>query len=164
MVAVRYAYLLALVFWVGGLLALGGIAAPAIFASLTSAHALAGREMAGLAFGAVLRRFHLAAYISAGVMILSLVAMAVLGPRPARLAIRLGIVAVMTALTLYSGLIVSPRVERLRDAIGGPVAARPESDARRAEFGRLHGLSTLLLALSAAGGLVLLYWEARPND
>jgi hypothetical protein len=97
-------------------------------------------------------------------MILSLVAMAALGPRPARLAVRFGIVVVMTALTLYSGLILSPRVERLRDAIGGPVAALPESDPRRAQFGRLHGLSTLLLGITAAGGLVLLYWEARPNE
>lgn len=161
MVALRYAYLLALVFWFGGLLALGGIAAPAIFASLTGVHGVAGRETAGLVFGAVLRRFHLAAYVSAAVMLLSLVAMAALGPRPVRLAVRVVTVVLMAALTLYSGLVVSPRVERLRDAIGGPVATLPESDPRRAEFGRLHGLSTLLLGLTAAGGLVLLYLEAR---
>ncbi len=164
MLALRYAYLLALVFWVGGLLAIGGIAAPAIFAALTTAHGVAGRETAGLVFGALLRRFHLAVYVSATVMILSLVAMAALGPRPVRLAIRLTTVVLMTVLTLYSGLIVSPRVERLRDSIGGPVAALPESDPRLAEFGRLHGLSTLLLGLTAAGGLMLLYWEARPNE
>jgi uncharacterized membrane protein len=164
MVALRYAYLFALVLWVGGLLALGGIAAPALFASLTAAHGVAGREMAGLAFGAVLRRFHLAAYISAAVMVVSLMGMAALGPRPARFAVRLAIVVVMGALTLYSGLVVSGRVERLRNEIGRPVAALAESDARRARFGRLHGLSTVLLGLTAAGGLALLYLEARTND
>lgn len=164
MVALRYAYLLALVFWVGGLLALGGIGAPAIFGSLVSAHGVAGRETAGLVFGAVLRRFHLAAYICAGVMVLSLMAMAALGPRPARFAVRLGIVVLMTVLTLGSGLLVSPRVERLRESIGGPVSALPEADARRMAFGRLHALSTLLLGITAAGGLALLYWEARTND
>lgn len=164
MVALRYAYLLALVVWVGGLIALGGIAAPAIFASLAGAHGMAGREMAGLAFGAVLRRFHLAAYISAAVMIVSLAAMAALGPRPTRFAIRVGIVFLMGALTLYSGLIVSPRVERLRNAIGAPVASLPESDPRRLEFVKLHGLSTVLLGITAAAGLVLILLETRTND
>jgi len=164
MVALRYAYLLALVVWVGGLIALGGIAAPAIFASLTGAHGLAGREMAGLVFGSVLRRFHVTAYISAAVMLLSLGGMAALGPRPSRFAVRVAIVLVMGALTLYSGLIVTPKVERMRDGIGGPVAALAESDPRRAEFGRLHGLSTLLLGMTALGGLALLFLEARTND
>jgi uncharacterized protein DUF4149 len=164
MVALRYAYLLALVVWVGGLIALGWIAAPAIFGTLGGTHGVAGREMAGLVFGAVLRRYHLAAYMCAGVMLVALGAMAALGPRPARFAIRVGIVLAMGALTLYSGLVVSPRVERLRDGIGGPVAALPESDPRRAEFGRLHGLSTLLAGIAAAGGLMLLFLEARTND
>lgn len=164
MVTLRYAYLLALVFWVGGLLALGGIAAPATFAALTGAHGVAGREMAGLAFGAMLRRFHVAAYASAAIMFASLIVMAALGPRPVRLAVRLGILIVMAALTLYSGMVVSPRIERLQRAVGGPVAALAETDPRRAEFGRLHGLSTLLLGVTAAGGLALLFWEARAHD
>ncbi len=164
MVTLRYAYLLALVFWVGGLLALGGIAAPATFAALTGAHGVAGREMAGLAFGAMLRRFHLAAYASAAVMIVSLVVMAALGPRPVRLAVRLGIIGVMLAAMLYSGLVVSPRIARMQREIGGPVAALPETDPRRGTFGRLHGLSTILLGVTAAGGLALLFWEARAHD
>jgi uncharacterized membrane protein len=164
MVTLRYAYLLALVFWIGGLLALGGIAAPATFAALTGAHGVAGREMAGLAFGAMLRRFHLAAYASAAIMIVSLVAMAALGPRPARLAVRLVIIAAMSAVMLYSGMVVSPRIARMQRAIGGPVAALPDTDARRAAFGRLHGLSTILLGMTAAGGLALLFWEARTHD
>jgi hypothetical protein len=164
MVALRYAYLVALVVWLGGLIALGGIAAPAIFSALAGAHGVAGREMAGLAFGAALRRFHLAAYICAALMMVSLGAMAALGPRPARFALRLGIVVVMSGFTLYSGLIVGPKVEHLRSSIGGPVAALPEADPRRAEFGRLHGLSTILLGVTAAAGLLLLFLEARPND
>jgi hypothetical protein len=155
---------LALVFWVGGLLALGGIAAPATFSALTAAHGAAGREMAGLAFGAVLRRFHVAAYASAAIMVVTLLIMAALGPRPVRLAVRLAIVACMAAVTIYSGTILSPRIERMRRDIGGPVASLSGSDPRRAEFGRLHGWSTLLLGATAVGGLALLFWEARTND
>jgi hypothetical protein len=161
MVTLRFAYLLALVFWLGGLLVLGSVAAPATFATLTGADGVAGRETAGLVFGAVLRRFHLGAYAAAGVMTASLLAMAALGPRPVRFAVRLAIVVVMTALTGYSGASVSPRIERMQRAIGGSVAGLPEGDPRRAEFGRLHGLSTLLLGATAVGGLALLVWEAR---
>lgn len=164
MVALRYAYLLALVVWGGGLITLGGVAAPSIFSALAGANGMAGREMAGLVFGAVLRRFHVVMYGCAGVMVLSLVAMAALGPRPARFATRVGIVIVMAILSAWSGLIVSPRVEHLRNEIGGPVAALPSSDPRRAEFGRLHGISTLLLGITTAGGLALLFLEARTND
>lgn len=164
MFAVRYAYLLALAVWLGGLVTLGAIAAPAVFASLTAAYGMAGREMAGLAFGTALRRFHLVAYACAGVMIVTFSLMAVLGPRPVRFAVRLGIILGMLAVTLYSGLVVSRRVERLRAAIGGPVAALPDGDPRRAAFGRLHALSTALLSTTAAGGLALLFWESRRND
>lgn len=164
MVALRYAYLLALVIWLGGLIALGGIAAPAIFAALTGAHGAGGREMAGLAFGAVLRRFHLVAYLCAALMIVSLGGMAALGPRPSRFALRLVIVLLMGGLMLYSGFMVSPKVEHLRSTITGPVGALPATDPRRAEFGRLHGLSTILLGATAAAGMMLLFLEARPND
>lgn len=164
MVALRYAYLLALVFWVGGMLALGGVAAPAIFAALTGAHGAAGREMAGLAFGAVLRRFCFGASIASAVMVLSLMVMAAIGPRPVRLAWRLALIVVMAALTVYSGFVIGPRVESLRREIRAPVASLPEADPRRAEFGRLHRLSTMLLGAAAVGGLALLAWEARSND
>ena len=36
--------------------------------------------------------------------------------------------------------------------IGGPVAALPEDDPRRASFYQLHGLSNLLLSATAVGG------------
>lgn len=164
MLAVRYAYLLALVLLLGGLLAIGGIAAPAIFAALTGAHGVAGREMAGLAFGAVLARFHVAAGASLLVMFAALTLMAALGPRPVKFAVRMTIVAIMAAATLYSGLVVSGQIERLRREIGGVVAELPAGDPRRIRFGRLHGLSTALLSITAVGGLALLYWEARVHE
>ena len=164
MVALRYAYLLALVFWLGGMLALGGVAAPAIFAALTGAHGMAGREMAGLAFGAVLRRFCFGASIASAVMILSLVATAIIGPRPVRFARRLALIVIMAALTVYSGFVIGPRVDAMRRAIGAPVASLADTDPRRVEFARLHRLSSALLGAAVVGGLALLVWEARAND
>jgi hypothetical protein len=164
MLALRYAYLLALVFWLGGLLAIGGIAAPAIFEALSAASGVPGRELAGLTVGAVLRQFYVATCFAAAVMLASFTLMAALGPRPVRFAVRLSILVAMTAVTLYSGFVLGPRVQRMQRDIGGPVAALPEQDSRRVAFGRLHGLSTALLMLTAAGGLVLVYWEARTHE
>ena len=88
--------------------------------------------------------------------------MALLGPRPVAFGIRIGICVSMVVLTLYSGLVVSSRIERLQRDITGSVSSLPEADPRRDQFGRLHALSAVLMTLSATGGLALLYWEARP--
>jgi hypothetical protein len=45
--------------------------------------------------------------------------------------------------------------------VQGPVAALPDTDPRRIEFNRLHGLSNILFSITAIGGLALCWWEAR---
>jgi hypothetical protein len=164
MLVLRYAYLLALVLWLGGMVVLGWLAAPAVFGVLQASSGVAGRELAGAVFGDILRRFHPLAYACGVVMLAALSAMAALGPRPARFGLRVAIVAIMLAIALVSGLGISRRIDTLRRQIGGPVAALDAADPRRVEFGRLHGLSTLLLLVNVAGGLTLLYWEARAHD
>ena len=161
MLALRFAGLLALAVWVGGLVALGAIAAPAIFDAVTLRQIADGRALSGAIFGEILRRFHLVAYACAAAVIGSLIIRAVLGPRPRRFAVRLAIAAVMLAATAYSGLIVSPRIERLRTDIGVSPSSLAESDPRRAAFGQLHGLSTALQFVPLVGGLLLLHFEAR---
>lgn len=174
MLGLRYIYVLSLAIWVGGTIAIGGIAAPATFASLTSHDPAAiptaaaavgdlagGRLLAGIVFGEVLRRFYLASYAAGGALLLSLIVMALLGPRPAGFLIRAGIAFVMLALTVYAGVILAAQITALQKEIGVSVASLPAGDPRRIEFGQLHGLSTLLMALTGVGGLALLYWEAR---
>ncbi|HXH07526.1 MAG TPA: DUF4149 domain-containing protein, partial [Vicinamibacterales bacterium] len=157
----RYLYLLALVVWIGGIAALGGVAAPALFETLPRAVGPAGRELAGAAFGEILRRFHLVAYGAASVMLASLVVARILGPRPVHFGARTAIVSAMLGLTLCSGVVVGRRIAAVRAEIRGPVAGLPDTDPRRIEFGRLHALSTVLMLLTGAAGLALLAWEAR---
>jgi hypothetical protein len=163
MLAARYVYLLALTVWLGGMIALGGIAAPAAFQVLQGRDPVVGRVLAGAVFGETLRRFHLVSYGAAGVMLLALGVMALLGPRPAPFRVRVAVIVAMLAVSLYSGIALSGRIERLRGEIGGSVQNLPDTDPRKAEFGRLHGLSTVLMLVNVAGGLVLLYWEARTD-
>ena len=61
MAVLRYATLLALAVWIGGLIALGAIAAPAIFQVVADKGVPAGRALSGAIFGEVLRRFYLVA-------------------------------------------------------------------------------------------------------
>jgi hypothetical protein len=159
MLALRYAAVLALVFWMGGLLVLGAIAAPAIFDVLGS-RSPEGRVLAGAVFGETLTRFHTVAYACGALVAASLTIRAVLGPRPRRFAVRVLISIVMIGATAYSGLVLLPRIDAAR-ASGLTPSTLPESDPRRAEFGRLHGLSTSLQLVPVLGGLVLLFFELK---
>ena len=74
---------------------------------------------------------------------------------------RLAIVGLMLTASLVSGLVVDRRIADLRTAIGRPVSSLPAEDPRRVAFGRLHALSTSLMGVAVAGGLLLCYWETR---
>jgi len=160
MIVLRYAYVLALTTWLGGMVVLGAIAAPATFAVLQASSPAEGRILAGAVFGDMLQRFHPVTYGCGVVMLGALVLMAVLGPRPPAFAVRAALVATMLAVSLYSGLWVSGEIASLQASIGAPVSSLPADDPRRTRFGRLHGLSTVLMMLNVAGGLALLGWEA----
>ena len=163
MLVLRYAYLLALVVWLGGIVVLGAVVAPSVFQVLPTREPEAGRILAGAVFGAALGRFHYVAYGCGAVLILTLLSMAVLGPRPAQFALRTILAAIMLGVAVYSGVVVLGSVHRLQREIGIDVApsSLPPGDARRASFDRLHLLSTRLMMVNLVGALVLLYWEAR---
>ena len=161
MLALRYVALLTLVVWVGGLLALGAIAAPSIFDVRAATGPDHGRMLAGALFGEILRRFHLVSYAAGVLLLMTLVVRSVLGPRPRRFAWRAGLATLMLAASAYSGLVVAGRIAALQREIGAAPSSLPEGDARRVEFGRLHGLSTALQLVPVAGGLVLIFWEMK---
>jgi hypothetical protein len=161
MLALRYAALLAIVVWVGGLFALGAIAAPAVFDVVATRQLPEGRLLAGAIFGEILRRFHQVSYICGVAVPVSLTARAVLGPRPRRFALRMGVALMMLAAAGYSGLVLSPRIERLQQSVGVAPSSLAQDDPRRIEFGRLHGLSTSVQIVPLLGGLLLLFFESR---
>lgn len=161
MLAVRYAYVLALVVWLGGMILLGALVAPSTFQVLQSADPVNGRALAGELFGTVLARFHPIAYGAGGVLLLTLVVMRILGPKPPDFAVRALLVAAMLAVSLYSGEVVLRRVEVIQQQVGALPSTLPATDPRRMEFDSLHTLSTRLMMLNIVAALALLYWEAR---
>lgn len=157
----RYVYVLSLVVWLGGMIMLGGIVAPTIFQVLQASAPEAGRALAGEAFGAMLGRFHYVAYGCGGVLLLSLLVMALLGPRPVHFAVRTVLVAGMLAVALYTGRVVLTEVDAIQREVGALPSTLQPTDARRIRFDTLHQLSTRLMMVNIVAGLLLLYWEAR---
>jgi len=161
--ALRYVYVLALAVWLGGMVVLGAVVAPATFQVLQAIEPVNGRLLAGEAFGAILFRFHFVAYGAGAVLLLSLAAMALLGPRPRSFAVRSAIIAIMLAVALYSGHAVLGEIDAIQHEVGGLPSKLPPEDPRRIRFDQLHELSTRLMMLNIVGTLVLVFWEARDH-
>ena len=157
----RFAGLLAAAVWFGGLLTLGAIAAPAVFDTMTAQHVADPRGISGAVVGEILSRFHLVSYGCAVVALASLVARAVLGPRPRRFAARAGLVAAMLAASLYSGIVLRGQIDRLREEIGASPSTLPAGDDRRVRFGRLHAQASAVQIVPLVGSVLLLAFELR---
>jgi uncharacterized membrane protein len=154
--------MLAITVWIGGMIVLSFIVAPAIFKTAPS------RDSAGRSFGLMLRRFHLVAY-ACGIIILAALAfrlsIAFLWSRPyllplvvegrAAMLVRTVIVIVMLGLTLYSDLFVSRRIEGLRSGMPEGIDHLSKTDPRREQFNSLHRLSTTIMAFNLLLGIAL---------
>jgi hypothetical protein len=156
MLALRFVAALAVAVWLGGAVAIASVVAPSAFAVLST-------HDAATMVGETLRRFHLVSYGAGAVVLTAFALMAALGPRPRVFGLRLATVIAMLVATLTSGLWIDRRIAALREAIAAPVSSLPSEDPRRITFGRLHGLSTLLMALTTVGGVLLLYLDARDS-
>jgi Domain of unknown function (DUF4149) len=161
MVVLRYAAIVTLVVWVGGLIVLGGIVAPSIFGVIDASHVPDGRLLAGAVFGDILGRFQTVTYVAGVVLMLTLIVRAILGPRPRRFAWRAALTVLMLGTSLYSGVVVARRIDRLQREIGVAPSSLAADDVRRIEFTRLHQLATGLQLVPLLGGLSLIYWEIK---
>ena len=161
MVLLRYLYVVALVLWVGGLITAGALVAPSVFGVLQAWNESQGRVLAGQVFGEVLLRLTWLSYAMGGVMFITLTLHRLLGARPVKYGIRVGIMGLMLLMMMITGFILIPQVDVIQAEVQGPMAALPDTDPRRMEFNRLHGISNILFSITAIGGLALCWWEAR---
>jgi len=157
----RFASCLALALWIGGLAVLGGVAAPTLFEVLESGDPTGGRVLAAELFGTIFTRFQHLAWILGGCLVGLLILRGVLGPRPRPFAIRFGAATLMLALSLVTGLVLVPRIDAIRLDTKGALAALADTDARKIEFGRLHGLSNGLMGVTLISGIWLLWMEMK---
>jgi hypothetical protein len=161
MAGLRFASLLTLAVWVGGIVVLGGVGAPALFAALESRDTAGGRMLAAELFGEMFVRFQHLAWALGGVLVLLLILRRVLGPRPRPFALRLSAASAMLGLSLVGGLVLAPRIEAIRLDTKGAIAALEDDDPRKIEFGRLHGLSNALMGVTLVVGVGMLWLEMK---
>lgn len=158
MTVLRFASLVALTLWVGGLAALGLVVAPSLFSVLTAHDPEGGRTLAGLAFGTIFESY---LRLSLG---LGAIVACTLGWRAARrrergLVWRFGVLASMLGATVLTASVIGPRIDAIRMSTPTPIADLADTNPVKMEFGRLHGLSGVLMAGTIAGGLILLWRE-----
>ncbi len=161
MVVLRSLYLLALVFWVGGMVALGTFASPAIFDVLEAYHGSAGRLEAGEVFGEMLRRFRSFEYGSAVVLLGCLGTLTYKGPRPSVIGIRVATVLLMLCISLYAGLGITGQLDGLQAEMAANIASLAAENDYAARYDNLYTQTTVLLLLNLGFGLSLIYWEAK---
>jgi hypothetical protein len=161
MILLRYLYVVALVLWVGGLVVAGALVAPSVFGVLQAWNESQGRVLAGRVFGEVLLRLTWLSYAMGGVMFIALTLHRLLGARPVKYGIRVGIMALMLVLMMVTGFWLIPQIDAIQLGVSGPMSELPATDPRRAQFDQLHGLSNILFSITAIGGLALCWWEAR---
>ena len=135
--------------WLGAALMVAAVVAPAAFAVLPT------RTLAGALVGRVLP-----ALFWSG-MVIGLIVAVVSWTMPHRLWRVAGAVTLAGACAAAQ-LVVAPRIQRVREQIGGAVDALDPSDPRRQAFGRLHGISVAWMGVGAIAALVVLILLLRP--
>jgi uncharacterized membrane protein len=153
--------IIAITIWVGGMAALAFIAAPAVFQTAPS------RENAGRIFGLILKRFHPVMYIC-GVVILIAGVMRWVGSYNHHLhaseITRYLIAILMIGLSLYSGFVVSRKLDRMRARMSAGIDHVSKDDPRRVEFNNLHRLSTTIMAFNLLLGFAMVVMFALKDE
>jgi len=143
--------------WIGAALITVAVVAPGAFAVLPS------RTMAGTMVGRVLPTLFVAG------MVIGLLVAAVAGNAPASGALR-GAIGTGLLAAFACGVAqfwITPKLDRLRAEMGGPVDALPADDARRVAFGLFHGYNVAGLGVAmigAAACLGFLLFALRPRS
>jgi uncharacterized membrane protein len=141
----RFLLVLSLVVWIGGVIFFSFVVAPAVF-SILSAQAVAGRIVSS-----ALGSLHLVG-LACGVIFLAATFLTEL----ARAKILRVFVVLMILCTAYSQFRITPQMQQIREAVGGPIQALPPQDAGRAAFDRLHEMSVALEGVVLLCGIGLI--------
>jgi len=140
--------------WVGSILAVGYLVAPAIFNTLTD------RQVAGMVAGSV---FKAEAYLSIIICIALMVLANLLVTRgQSQYKIIRLILLGMLICAATASFVMIPWLDTLRDQAlleGMPVMLSPSADL----FRTLHGVSSILFLLQSALGIYLVWRLTKPN-
>ena len=134
-----------LTLWVGGLWAIGYIAAPTLFAMLDD------RKLAGAFAG---QMFHIISYIGLVCGVLLLISLV----KRAGMHWRIWVIVVMVALVACGEFILQPMMESLK------VQGLVEGSATKKQFGMLHGVASMIYLIESLLGLSLVVFGLHNKE
>lgn len=146
----RFLLILSMAVWIGGILFFSFIVAPAIF-SVVGNQAAAG-HIVSRCIGAL----HRLGLLCGVVFLASTLLIELKRVRALRI-----VAGVMILCTAISQFIVTPQMQRIREAVGGAIQALPTVDAGREAFDRLHRFSVSLEGIVLIAGFLALAVIAR---
>ena len=138
----RFVLILSLVVWVGGIVFFSFVVAPAAFSVLPA------QEVAGILVGQSLGALHRIG-LAYGVVFLA----ATFFGRFSQAKFLRVLVGLMLLCTAFSQFRITPQMQTIRAAVGGPIQALPRQDAGRATFDRLHRTSVILEGIVLLAGI-----------
>jgi hypothetical protein len=145
-----FVHLAGMAVWVGGIVALGAIAAPTLFRRLPASDA-------GALFGPMLEVFEKVSTGAAIAAVAGAIAKGWIGEQNANvwMLVRWAALIVMVLLLATANTVVHPRIRALQAKTPG-IGALPDSDPERRAFQKLHKLSERLMTGQLVCGLVVL--------
>ena len=134
-----------LTLWVGGLWAIGYIAAPTLFAMLDD------RKLAGALAG---QMFHIISYIGLVCGVLLLVSLL----KRVGMNWRIWVIAIMVVLVACGEFILQPMMESLK------AQGLIEGSATKKQFGMLHGIASIIYLIESLLGLSLVVFGLQKPE
>ena len=147
----KFIHLSSISVWTGTLVFFSFFAAPSIFKVLP-------RETAGDVVGDIFPKYWAVGYVSGILGLASLLALSYIGGEMP--AARITLFAFMTVVTLYSGLFVGTKARGVKRELRLAQDAA-DKEGLRAEFRKLHALSSILNLVVMATGFVVIFLTAR---
>ncbi|MFQ5560418.1 MAG: DUF4149 domain-containing protein [Nitrospinota bacterium] len=148
---VQFFHLTALALWVGGIVGIGIVAAPSIFKLSAS------RTLAGEIVGNILEKFgKLTLACMVVLAITSLIKYSLWETKNPWILTRYGVLLLMAAATIFSNFVVSPKMAAIKEKLGSFDTTQKE-DPLRVSFNNYHKVSSSLMLLSLACGLLALF-------
>lgn len=164
----RFMAALILMIWLGIMIGLSFLVAPELFSGRIEA--VPSSAVAGEIMSPLLHKMDVVAWVSAPACALIVLALWLGGgkARHNRAAVgSLALLGLALGASIFSGGVLTPKMRGLRadlkQEFGGYDKA-PKTDARRVEFGKLHGASMTLALLEIIAGLGVFYLVTQKLD
>ncbi|MBI2412005.1 MAG: DUF4149 domain-containing protein [Deltaproteobacteria bacterium] len=147
----RFLLLISMVVWIGMLIFFTFFVAPSIFKVLP-------RELASDLVGDLFPKYWMIGYAAGVLSLLSLIAVSLI--EKAFPAARISLVALMTAMTFYSGLIVGEKA-RVMSAEIRNIQDPVKKEEMRARFKKVHAQSAAINMAVMASGITVIFFMSR---